>query len=72
MTDIMDMNGLTIREIAAMLGITPNAAKIRLYDAGIQPKDRAGKTNIYDESVVEAIRNVPGRGRPKKPKGKEE
>jgi hypothetical protein len=27
---------------------------------------KAGRTNIYDPSVVEAIRNVPGKGRPKK------
>ena len=67
----MNMNGLTIREIAEQLGITPNAAKIRLYEAGILPKDHAGKTNIYDESVVKVIRDVPGRGRPKKTKPSE-
>ena len=34
----------------------------------IQPKQKAGKTNIYDPSAVEAIRNVPGKGRPPKAK----
>jgi predicted ArsR family transcriptional regulator len=64
------MNGLTIREIAERLGIAPNAAKIRLLKAGIQPKDKAGKTNIYEEDVVDKIRNTPGPGRPKKKGGK--
>jgi hypothetical protein len=67
-SDNMSMNGLTIREIAEKLGITPNAAKIRIYDAGIEPKDHAGKTNIYDESIVDQIRDTPGPGRPKKAK----
>jgi uncharacterized protein YjcR len=61
------MEGLTIREIAEKLGIAPLTVKQRLLRAGIQPKDHAGKTNIYDESVVEAIRNVQ-MGRPKKAK----
>jgi len=72
MTDNMCMNGLTITEIAEILHIDREAAKTRLIRAGIEPKTHAGKTNIYAESAVEAIRNVPGRGRPakkvKKPK----
>ena len=60
------MNGLTIREIAEILNIEPKAVTARLLNAGIQPKQKAGRTNIYDPSVVEAIRNVPGKGRPKK------
>ena len=63
------MNGLTIREIAKLLGIEPLTAKQRLARAGIQPKDKAGKTNIYDEGVVEKIRNTPGPGRPPKKPG---
>jgi hypothetical protein len=60
------MNGLTIFEIADMLGIGFEAVKTRIRKAGIQPKTHAGKTNIYDESVIDAIRNVPGKGRPPK------
>jgi DNA-directed RNA polymerase specialized sigma24 family protein len=60
------MNGLTIREIAEQLGIEPLTAKQRLARAGIQPKAKAGKTNIYADDVVDKIRNVPGPGRPKK------
>jgi predicted transcriptional regulator len=62
----MNMNGLTIREIAKELGITPNAVMYRLITAGIEPKDHAGKTNIYAEDVIEKIRSVPGKGRPRK------
>jgi len=61
----MKVNGLTITEIAKILKINREAAKTRLIRAGIQPKDHAGKTNIYDESVIEAIGNVQ-MGRPKK------
>ena len=68
MSDMKLMNGLTIREIAEMLGIEPKAVMARLLNAGIEPKQKAGRTNIYDPDAVEAIRNVPSRGRPKKPK----
>jgi DNA-directed RNA polymerase specialized sigma24 family protein len=62
----MSVTGLTIREIADILNIHPMAVKTRLRTAGIKAKDRAGKTNIYDESVVDLIRNVQDRGRPPK------
>jgi hypothetical protein len=65
-SDIKTMNGLTIREIADLLKIEPKAVTARLLTAEIKPKQKAGRTNIYDPSVVEAIRNVPGKGRPKK------
>jgi len=32
------------------------------------PINRASKEAIYDKSALEAIRNVPGKGRPKKPR----
>jgi DNA-directed RNA polymerase specialized sigma24 family protein len=64
----MSMNGLTIREIAEILGIEPGTAKNRLLRAKIQPKTHAGKTNIYSEDVVEKIREVSKGGRPKKAK----
>ena len=65
-SDIIIMNGLTIREIAEKLKIEPKAVTARLLSAGIQPKQKAGRTNIYDPSVVDKIRIVPGKGRPKK------
>jgi len=64
----MIMEGLTIREIADILGIHYMAVKTRLRTAGIEPETKAGKTNIYNKKVVNLIRNVPDRGRPKKEK----
>jgi hypothetical protein len=57
------MEGLTIAEIAEALGIPYETAKVRLFRAGIKPKT---KDALYDHSALEAIRNVPGKGRPKK------
>jgi hypothetical protein len=57
------MKGLTITEMATELGLAPNAVMQRLYVAGIKP---ISKEAIYDPSALEAIRNVPGKGRPKK------
>lgn len=60
------MNGLTIDEIAKELDISTIAVYTRLRTAGIQPKTHAGKTNIYDESVIDFIREVSKGGRPPK------
>jgi hypothetical protein len=54
---------LTIPEIAEELDITYLTAKQRLLRAGIKP---AAKDAIYPRSVLETIRDVPGKGRPKK------
>ena len=54
---------LTITEIAEKLGITYLAAKQRLLRAGIKP---VTTDTLYHVSAIEAIRNVPGKGRPKK------
>ncbi|MDR3311892.1 MAG: hypothetical protein LBS64_02015 [Spirochaetaceae bacterium] len=63
------MNGITITKIAEKLGISYITAKQRLLRAGIKPKT---KEAIYDESAIDAIRNVLGRGRPpKKPNTQE-
>jgi predicted ArsR family transcriptional regulator len=59
------MNGLTAVEIGNILGIPSKTVKKRLERAGITPKTYAGPTAIYDESALEAIRNVQ-MGRPKK------
>jgi hypothetical protein len=67
-SDIRGMDEMTIKEISEVLSISPGAAKIRLQRKGIKPIKMIGQTGIYDPSVVEAIRNVPGRGRPPKAK----
>jgi hypothetical protein len=59
------MEGLTITEIAQILGITPEAAKFRLYRAGIIPITREA---IYAPSCVDQIREVSKGGRPRKEK----
>jgi len=59
---------MTIKEISEALGITQPATKRRLQKNGIKPIKIVGQTGVYSPSAVEAIREVPGRGRPKKPK----
>jgi hypothetical protein len=56
---------LTISEMAGRLEITYLTAKQRLLRAGIKP---VTKDVLYDKSALEAIRNVPGKGRPPKAK----
>ena len=58
------MTGITISEMAKELGIDKNAVLQRLFVAKIKP---ITKEALYDNSALEAIRNVPGKGRPKKP-----
>jgi hypothetical protein len=60
------MEGLTIREIAQILGISPDAVTMRLKKAGIDPKFIAGKTYLFDPALVDRIREVSKGGRPKK------
>jgi hypothetical protein len=62
----MNVNGLTHREIAEILGISAQSAKVRLMKAGIKPIDHAGKTNIYDPSCINKIKEVSKGGRPPK------
>jgi hypothetical protein len=62
------MDELTIAEIANILSINQKAASTRLRRAGIKPMRLVGTTGIYDPSAVDAIRDVPGKGRPKKDK----
>jgi hypothetical protein len=59
------MEGLTIDEMAEILGIPRNTIAIRINRAGIKP---ITKDAIYDKSALDAIRDVPGKGRPRKPK----
>ena len=62
-TDNGVMKGMTIDEIAEELQIPWKTAHKRIETAGIKPISYKA---LYDPSVVEAIRNVPGKGRPKK------
>jgi hypothetical protein len=67
-SDIMNVNGLTIREMAEELGLGQPAVKMRLRVAGVKPIGYAGPAAVYDTSALETIRNVPGKGRPPKAK----
>ena len=57
------MEGYTAKEMADILGINLKAAKLRIFRAGIKP---ITKDALYDKSVLEILKNVPGKGRPKK------
>jgi len=57
------ISGITIGTMAEELKIEKNAVLQRLFVAKIKPLT---KEAIYPESALEAIRNVPGKGRPKK------
>jgi hypothetical protein len=65
-------NGLDAKEIGEALGINQRTAKKRLERAGIKPIGYSGPTAIYAPDALERIRNVPGKGRPPKPKTKPE
>lgn len=54
---------MTIDEIADELGIPWKTAHKRIETLGIKPLSYKA---LYDSSVVEQIRNVPGKGRPPK------
>ena len=57
------MQGYTITEIAEKLDISYITAKQRLLRAGIKP---ITKDALYDKSVLDILKNTPGKGRPKK------
>ena len=59
-------NGLTVAEMAKELKLQPDTVKRRLQTKGIKPTEYAGPTALYNPSALEAIRSVPGKGRPKK------
>jgi hypothetical protein len=62
---IKNMEGLTVAEISEELGIPDGTVRVRLSRAGIKP---ITQSPLYDKSALEAIRDVPGKGRPRKPK----
>jgi hypothetical protein len=59
------MEGFTVAEIAEMLKIPEGTVRTRLSRAGIKP---ITQSPLYDRAALEAIRNVPGKGRPPKAK----
>ena len=57
------MKGITITEMCKELNLPFKTVEGRIQRAGLKPLTREA---LYDESVLEIIRNVPSRGRPKK------
>ncbi|MDR1469400.1 MAG: hypothetical protein LBT00_08920 [Spirochaetaceae bacterium] len=57
------MEGLTISEMATILGIKPHSVTVRLNRAGIKPITQEA---IYDPAALETIKSAK-RGRPSKP-----
>jgi hypothetical protein len=61
--DMKVMTGETLDEIAESLGISMDAVEKRLQTANIKPITRKA---LYPVGTIDMLRNVPGRGRPKK------
>jgi predicted ArsR family transcriptional regulator len=59
----MKIDGYTVQEIADTLKISYTTAHKRLERLGIEPITTGA---IYPKEALEAIRNVPGKGRPRK------
>ena len=59
----MTVTGLTIQEIADELGLPYRTAQKRLQRSGVEPLTTGV---LYPPEALEAVRNVPGKGRPKK------
>ena len=53
----------TVKDMEERLEIEPSAVKVRLHTAGEKP---ISKDALYSLKSFEVIRNVPGKGRPKK------
>jgi predicted ArsR family transcriptional regulator len=64
-SDMLNMEGLTVAEMAEKLGIKETTVRQRLMIAGIRPITHSP---VYPASALEAIRSVPGKGRPPKAK----
>jgi hypothetical protein len=64
----MIINGkdfFTVKEMADILDLHPTVVKQRLFTADKHP---IAKDALYEADALEAIRNVPGKGRPPKAK----
>ena len=57
------ITGYTTEGIADELGIPYETAQKRIYRLGLEP---LADGKIYPPEALEAVRNVPGRGRPPK------
>jgi hypothetical protein len=57
------MEGMTIDEMAKNLGLPYKTVAQRILRGGYEP---IFSGNLYSPEVFEAIRNVPGKGRPPK------
>ena len=64
-TDNRGMTGLTIDEMCEALNLPFKTVEARIQRAGIKPITRQA---LYPPDTLEAIRNVPGKGRPPKAK----
>jgi hypothetical protein len=65
------MQGLTIKEMAIMLGLPPQTIKMRLVRAGVKPQSYAGQCGIYEENALEVARISKTPGRPAGSRNKE-
>jgi CO/xanthine dehydrogenase Mo-binding subunit len=65
---MFNMEGLTVAEMAEKLGIKETTVRQRLMIAGIKPITHSP---VYPAAALETIRNVPGKGRPAKPKSED-
>jgi len=63
------MDGLTAKEIAAILGISYDNVRKRIEKAKIKP---ITKDAIYPHDTPDKIRDTPPPGRPPKPKPEED
>jgi hypothetical protein len=59
------MNGMTIAEMAEELNLPRDTVKRRILRGGYKPLT---KDAVYANEVFDAIKNVPGKGRPPKAK----
>jgi hypothetical protein len=62
----MTINGkdfFTVKEMADILDLHPTVVKQRLFTAGKHP---IAKDALYEADALDAIRSVPGKGRPRK------
>jgi len=57
------MEGITISEMAKKLNLPKKTVEMRLLRRGHKPKSQKA---IYSMDAFEDIKNVPGKGRPKK------
>ena len=62
----MTISGYTVKDMADICGVSFNTMRRRVFVLGLKEISRVGYTRIYDTSALDAVRSVPGRGRPKR------